>query len=167
MFFESVAFAMGPAPQGGTGSATEMLVQFVPLILMVAVFWFLLIRPQKKRQQEHKNMLANLRRGDRVVTSGGLIGRIIDVDGDIFTIDLGKTEVQIGRGFISGLFDARVQQAVREQKKGKGDKGDKSDRGDREDRSQKADRADSAETRAAARDEADDASAGSAGKEDK
>ena len=128
MFFESVAFAMGPAPQGGTGSPTEMFVQFVPLILMVAVFWFLLIRPQKKRQQEHKNMLSSLRRGDRVVTSGGLIGRIIDVDGDILTIDLGKTEVQIGRGFVTGLFDAKVQQAVREQKKGKNDKNERNDR---------------------------------------
>ena len=117
MFFESLAFAMG-APQGGTGSPTEMLVQFVPLILMVAVFWFLLIRPQKKRQQEHKNMLEGLRRGDTVMTTGGLIGRIVEIDGDILTIDLGETKVRVGRGFVSSLFDAKVQQAPRE-KKGK------------------------------------------------
>ena len=115
--FASLAFAMG-APQGGAGGPAEMFAQFVPLILMIAVFWFLLIRPQKKRQQEHKNMLESLRRGETVVTTGGIIGRIVDIDGDILTLDLGETKVRVGRGFISGLFDAKVQQAVKD-KKGK------------------------------------------------
>jgi len=120
MFFESLAFAIGAAPGGGSGSPAEMFAQFIPLILMVAVFWFLLIRPQKKRQQEHKTMLENLRRGDSIVTTGGLIGRIMDIDGDILTLDLGETRVRVGRGFISGLFDAKVQQTLKE-KKGKPD----------------------------------------------
>ena len=124
MFFESLAFAMG-APQGGAGGPAEMFAQFMPLILMVAVFWFLLIRPQKKRQQEHKNMLEALRRGDTVVTTGGIIGRIVDIDGDILTLDLGETKVRAGRGFISGLFDAKAQPAPKD-KKGKSEsKGDK------------------------------------------
>ena len=118
MFFESLAFAMGAPQGGGSGSPLEMVQQFIPLILMVAVFWFLLIRPQKKRQQEHKNMLEGLRRGDTIVTTGGLIGRIMDIDGDILTLDLGETKVRVGRGFVSGLFDAKVQQALKE-KKGK------------------------------------------------
>jgi preprotein translocase subunit YajC len=117
MFFESIAFAMG-APQGGSGGPTEMFAQFIPLILMVGVFWFLLIRPQKKRQQEHKTMLENLRRGDTVVTTGGIIGRIVEIDGDIMTLDLGETKVRAGRGFISGLFDAKLPSAPKE-KKGK------------------------------------------------
>ena len=118
MFFESLAFAMGAPQGGGSSSPTEMFVQFIPLLLMVAVFWFLLIRPQKKRQQEHKNMLEALRRGDTVVTTGGLIGRIMDIDGDILTLDLGETKVRVGRGFVGGLFDAKMPQAPRE-KKGK------------------------------------------------
>jgi len=118
MFVESLAFAMGGPQGGGSGSPTEMFVQFVPLLLMIAVFWFLLIRPQKKRQQEHKNMLESLRRGENVVTTGGLIGRIVEIDGDLLTLDLGETKVRVGRGFISGLFDAKVQQALKE-KKGK------------------------------------------------
>ena len=118
MFFDSLAFAIGASPGGGSGGPAEMFAQFVPLILMVAVFWFLLIRPQKKRQQEHKNMLEALRRGDTVVTTGGLIGRIMEIDGDILTLDLGETKVRVGRGFVSGLFDAKVQQSPRE-KKGK------------------------------------------------
>ncbi|MCL2122897.1 MAG: preprotein translocase subunit YajC [Desulfovibrionaceae bacterium] len=118
MFFASLAFAMGVPQGGGSGGPAEMFAQFFPLILMVAVFWFLLIRPQKKRQQEHKNMLENLRRGDTVVTTGGLIGRIMEIDGDILTLDLGETKVRVGRGFISALFDAKVPQTQRE-KKGK------------------------------------------------
>jgi preprotein translocase subunit YajC len=114
--FESLAFAIG-APQGGAGGPTEMVAQFIPLILMIAVFWFLLIRPQKKRQQEHKNMLENLRRNDTVVTTGGLIGRIVEIDGDVLTLDLGETKVRVGRGFVSGLFDAKAQK----EKKGKAD----------------------------------------------
>jgi len=120
MFFESLAFAIGAPPGGGSGGTAEMFAQFIPLILMVAVFWFLLIRPQKKRQQEHKTMLENLRRGDSIVTTGGLIGRIMDIDGDILTLDLGETKVRVGRGFVSGLFDAKVQQTLKE-KKGKSD----------------------------------------------
>jgi preprotein translocase subunit YajC len=115
--FASLAFAMG-APQGGAGGPAEMFAQFVPLILMIAVFWFLLIRPQKKRQQEHKSMLEALRRGETVVTTGGIIGRIVEIDGDILILDLGETKVRVGRGFVSGLFDAKAQQPPKD-KKGK------------------------------------------------
>ena len=116
MFFESLAFAIGAPQGGGSGGPAEMFAQFVPLILMVAVFWFLLIRPQKKRQQEHKGMLENLRRGDTIVTTGGIIGRIVDIDGDILLLDLGETKVRVGRGFVSGLFDAKAQQPSKEKK---------------------------------------------------
>ena len=117
MFFESLAFALGAPPGGGSGGPAEMFAQFLPLILMVGVFWFLLIRPQKKRQQEHKSMLENLRRSDTIVTTGGIIGRIVDIDGDILTLDLGDTKVRVGRGFVSGLFDAKVLPTPKEKKK--------------------------------------------------
>ena len=115
MFFESLAFAFG-APPGGSGGSTEMFAQFVPLVLMIAVFWFLLIRPQKKRQQEHKSMLESLRRGDVIITTGGIIGRIVDVDGDVLIVDLGETKARVGRGFVSGMFDARALPAQKEKK---------------------------------------------------
>jgi len=117
MFFESLAFAIGAPAGGGSGSPAEMFAQFLPLILMVAVFWFLLIRPQKKRQQEHKSMLAGLRRNDTVVTTGGLIGRVVDIDGDILILDLGDTKVRVGRGFVSGMFDSKALPAPKEKKK--------------------------------------------------
>ena len=51
-------------------------IQFVPLILIFVIFYFFLIRPQQKKIKEHKNMVASLKRGDDVVTSGGIVGRI-------------------------------------------------------------------------------------------
>jgi len=116
MFFASHAYAFG-APAGGAGGGFEMFAQFIPLILMIAVFWFLLIRPQRKRQQEHKVMLENLRRNDAILTTGGLIGRILDIDGDILTVDLGDTKVRVGRGFVSALYDEKTLPPIREKKR--------------------------------------------------
>ena len=71
----SPAFAQGGGAPGGFGGIEGLL----PFILIAVVFYFLLIRPQQKRQKEHRNMVANLRRGDQVVTAGGIIGTISKV----------------------------------------------------------------------------------------
>ncbi|RUQ72964.1 preprotein translocase subunit YajC [Azospirillum doebereinerae] len=76
--FVSTAYAQTAAPAGGS----DMLVQFLPLILIFVVFYFLLIRPQQKKMKEHKAMLGNIRRGDRVVTGGGIIGVVTKVGTD-------------------------------------------------------------------------------------
>ena len=86
--FASVAHAMGTAGAGQAGGA-DALMQFVPLIAMLAIFYFLLIRPQQKRAKQHKAMLEALKKGDQVLTTGGLVGRVVDIDGDILSIDLG------------------------------------------------------------------------------
>jgi preprotein translocase subunit YajC len=57
----------------------EAFGQFIPLILIFAIMYFLLIRPQQKKMKEHQNMVQNLRRGDQVVTQGGLIGKVVKV----------------------------------------------------------------------------------------
>ena len=63
--------------------------QFVPLILIFAIMYFLLIRPQQKKVKEHQAMVAGLRRGDQVVTAGGLIGKVVKVKDD------GELEVEL------------------------------------------------------------------------
>lgn len=73
--FISPAFAQGAGDAGG-GS---MIVQLLPIILIFVVFYFLLIRPQQRRMKEHRSMVSNLRRGDRVVTGGGIIGTVTKV----------------------------------------------------------------------------------------
>ena len=72
-----LAYAMGPTPGGGgaPGGGFSML---VPLLLMFAVFYFLLIRPQQRKQRTHQDMLKSLKVGDRVITTGGLVGTIVD-----------------------------------------------------------------------------------------
>jgi len=63
--------------------------QIVPLVLIFVIFWFLLIRPQQKRMKDHRTMIAAVKRGDKVVTGGGLIGKVTKVTGDEVEIDLG------------------------------------------------------------------------------
>ena len=78
-------------------------------------FYFLLIRPQQKRAKQHKAMLEALKKGDQVLTTGGLVGRVVDIDGDILSIDLGSTTVSLGRAYVVSVMDPRSK-AVKEEK---------------------------------------------------
>ena len=73
-----IAYAMGAGGAGGEGAGG--FTGFIPLILMFVIFYFLLIRPQQKRTKEHRQMVSNLKKGDRIVTSGGIHGRITGMD---------------------------------------------------------------------------------------
>lgn len=104
MFFDGIAYAMGQA--GGEGGQGSPLSAFIPLILMFAIFYFLLIRPQQKKAKNHRIMLENLKKGDRVLTNGGLYGRITNMDGDVLTLALNDNQsVRINRGYVAGLAD--------------------------------------------------------------
>lgn len=78
-----------------------------PLLMMVSIFvifYFLLIRPQQKKAKEHRQFLENLKRGDRVITSGGLIGEIITLGDQVLTLEISdKVRVEVGRGHIAGF----------------------------------------------------------------
>jgi preprotein translocase subunit YajC len=76
---------------GGLGS-TDMLVQFAPLVFVFAIMYFLLLRPQQKRAAEHKTMIKNVRRGDTIVSNGGIVGRVTKV------IDDNELEAEIADG---------------------------------------------------------------------
>ncbi len=119
--FVSVAHAMGSAG-GQQGGPEAMLTSFMPIILMLAIFYFLLIRPQQKRAKEHKAMLAALKKGDTVITNAGFIGRIVDIDDDMLTIDLGETRVQMGRGYIAGLSAVKLPKPGKKEGSRKDDK---------------------------------------------
>ncbi len=111
--FASIAYAAAPSVGG---EAPSLLLTLMPLILMFAVFYFLLIRPQNKRAKEHKNMLGALSKGDNVLTTGGILGRIVDVEGDILTLDIANgVKVRVARGFINGTYDPKAIQKVGEE----------------------------------------------------
>jgi preprotein translocase subunit YajC len=103
MLFTSFAYAMGQ-PGGGTGGGDAAgLASFVPLILMFAVFYFLLIRPQQKRTKEHKSMLDALKRGDDVVAGGGIYGRIVECADEYVILDVGDARLKMARASVSAL----------------------------------------------------------------
>jgi preprotein translocase subunit YajC len=98
MFDVAVAMAQDGAPQGGGG-----FISFVPLILIFVVFYFLLIRPQQKRAKEHQLFLGSLKKGDMVVTNGGLYGEITGLTDTVVTLEIAeKIRVKVSRQHILG-----------------------------------------------------------------
>jgi len=74
---------------------TALIAQILPFALMILVFYFLLIRPQKKREKETKQMLSALKVGDNITTIGGICGKIVKVQDDVFTIEVGSDKVKL------------------------------------------------------------------------
>ena len=79
---------------------------FLPLILIFVVFYFLLIRPQQRKVKQHKEMLSNLKRGDKIITSGGIIGTINKVaDNRELTLEVAENvEIKIASGMVADLY---------------------------------------------------------------
>ena len=95
------AMGGGGTGTGGQGGGFTML---WPLVLMFAIFYFLLIRPQQKKAKEHKQLLAALKKGDRVVSSGGLHGVVTGLTDDMVTMEIApKVRVKVSRGSIAGV----------------------------------------------------------------
>ena len=96
------------AQTAGAGGASELLQMVLPLVLIMGVFYFLLIRPQQKKMKEHQEMLKKVAKGDTIITSGGLIGKVVKV------IDDNELQVEMGeniklRVLRSGIADVRVR----------------------------------------------------------
>ncbi len=91
--------------QNAQGGGGDLLMSLLPFILIFAVMYFLIIRPQQKRMKEHKEMVAALRRGDVVVTGGGLIGRVTKVidDNEIQVEIADKVRVRVVRSTITDV----------------------------------------------------------------
>ncbi len=73
-----------------TAQQPSMLASFIPLILIFLIFYFLLIRPQQKKQKEHKILLESIKRGDEILSSGGILGKVLKVDNDKLTVEIAK-----------------------------------------------------------------------------
>ncbi|HEU4622281.1 MAG TPA: preprotein translocase subunit YajC [Burkholderiaceae bacterium] len=96
----SVAYAQGAAGGDALGGLTGML----PIVLMFVVLYFLMIRPQMKRQKEHKKMIDALQKGDEVITAGGVLGRVTKVSDAYVTVEVG--------GGTNGGVEMHVQKAA-------------------------------------------------------
>jgi preprotein translocase subunit YajC len=103
---QAFAQAAGATPAPAGMGATDLLMQFAPILLLVVIFWLLIFRPQQKRQKAHQAMLAAIARGDTVVTSGGIVGKVTkSVEGEDLEVEIAQgTRVRIAR---SGVVDVR------------------------------------------------------------
>jgi preprotein translocase subunit YajC len=93
--------AWAQTPPGG---APPALVNFLPLVLIFVVFYFLLIRPQQQKSKEHRTMLANLKRNDEVITAGGLYGKVVALTDKVVTVEIApNVRVRVDRPQIASL----------------------------------------------------------------
>ena len=84
---------------------TAFLQQFGPLIVIFMIFYFLIIRPQQKREKERRDMLLNLKEGDDVITVGGIYGKILNLKDDAITLDVGdKIRIKVTRSAIGNVL---------------------------------------------------------------
>jgi len=94
--------AFAEAASGGSGGFASL----IPLILIMVIFYFLLIRPQQKKLKQHRNLVDELKKGDKILTSGGLYGKVIDVKDDLLKVEIADgVRVNVKRDTIAGLAD--------------------------------------------------------------
>lgn len=99
------------APQGqmACGGGEQLLF----MLGMLVLFYFLLIRPQQKRAKAHRELVTNLKRGDSVITSSGIYGRIIDIDGNVMTLEIAKnTHVKVLKSYVGGISSPTTEKEM-------------------------------------------------------
>ena len=101
-FFISPAAAQSAAVPAGGGIGPGF---FIPLAIMAVVMYFLMIRPQMKRQKEHKDLITKLSKGDEVITSGGIAGRVDDIGDNFITVEIAEnTKIKLQKNAISAVL---------------------------------------------------------------
>lgn len=96
---------MGQAGGGGA-AAGGGFAPFIPMIIIFVIFYFLLIRPQQKKAKQLQDMINNLKKGDKIITSGGIYGHIVSLDDTAVKIEIAdKVQIKVNRGNISGLAE--------------------------------------------------------------
>ncbi len=113
----NIAYAMGTGG-GGAGQGAGGFSSLIPIVLMFVIFYFLLIRPQQKKTKDHREMINRLNKGDRIITSGGLHGRITAVSDTTMTVEIAdKVRVKIARGNVAQIVQSSSQSQEPKKKK--------------------------------------------------
>ena len=100
-----ISNAYAQAAAGGAGGPVETIMQFMPIILMFVVLYFMMIRPQMKKAKEHKAMIDALAKGDEVPTSGGVLGKVTKLSEGTVHLEIANgVEVQVQRGAVSQVL---------------------------------------------------------------
>lgn len=121
--FAEIAHAMGQSGAGQQAPQGGGLMSLAPLILIFIIFYFLLIRPQQKKTKSHQEMVNALKPGDRVVTNGGIYGRLAKVEDNTVTLEIAdKVRIKVSRQAISSLQPGASSTPGQEQPKTAGGK---------------------------------------------
>jgi preprotein translocase subunit YajC len=117
LFAATNAWAMaGGGAGGGEGGSAWMSI--LPLVLMFGIFYLLLIRPQQKKAKQHREMLGNIRKGDQIITGGGIYGKVTGVNDNVLVVEIApQVRVKVSRGNVSGVVTAGGQAPAAEQNK--------------------------------------------------
>ena len=105
MFISSAFAQTAPAAAAGGGDMMTSITSMLPLVLMFVVLYFVMIRPQMKRQKEHRSMVEALAKGDEVATSGGFLGRVVDLDEQFLFLEVASgVKVQVQRHAVTQVL---------------------------------------------------------------
>ena len=105
MLLLSIAYAMGQAPQAAPGAAPNPIFSLLPILFIFGIFYFLLIRPQQKKQKDHKKMLSELQKNDQVVTSGGIYGTIVNIKDNTYVVRVDdNVKIEVLKSAVSGVI---------------------------------------------------------------
>lgn len=103
------------AQAGGAGGGDQIMSLLVPIALMFAIFYFLLIRPQQKKAKDHRAKLDSIKRGDRVLTGGGIIGTVIKAGADELTVEISEgVRVSVARSTIADVIPKARRQSAKQ-----------------------------------------------------
>lgn len=109
-------FLSGCVPPSGEGGSSP-LIAILPFVLIFVFFYLLILRPQQKQNRQREEMLSNLKRGDDVITSGGIYGKIVNLDDDILTVEIAKgINVKMSKAGVTGKIDQKAEQQKKNQK---------------------------------------------------
>ena len=100
------------APAAGPGGASAAVLQFAPFILIFVIFYFLMIRPQQRRVKEHQAAIAAIKKGDEILTGGGIRGRVTKVSDDEAEVEIAQgVKVRVVKSTISAVLTAKAKPA--------------------------------------------------------
>lgn len=120
---EALAQTSGAASGAGGGFSMDALQQFLPIILIMVVFYFLMLRPQQKKAKALREMVNSLRRGDRVMLQGGIFGKIANVpaanDSELMVEIADKVQIKVTRGAVAEVLEKSQPVPASEDKAGK------------------------------------------------
>ena len=113
---EGAAATAAEGETAAAGGIASLLSMFLPMILIFAVFWFMLIRPQRKKDKQVKEMLNNLKAGDRICTIGGIYGTITGIKDDTITLSVGKDNMSmvVARWAIRSVEEVTIENDAQE-----------------------------------------------------